>query len=241
MERRRRSLPRLSALAASMAMVAFVPVAVAHPAAATDAAGVAVDPVYGPPLITIKVSGAQFCGPPCGPVAIAFGSLSVADGIGVNPDGSFTAFVRVPGTVRPGAVPVIASQTQANGAATSAQTDYTVTVSTPAPTSYPPVVSPLSPTGAVPPPGVPPAPGTAVPGAPTTAPAAQPAGGTGPAGSTTSPTSPAGIPTRLVSAAGAARPAGTGTWPRWLAFVGAALAAAAAGAAVFRWRHRRRA
>jgi hypothetical protein len=154
----------------------------ARAAATPPVPGLAVDPTYGPPLTTIKVTGQGFCSS-CGPVQIQIANVGVdSSDLTWNPDGTFTAFVRVPGSARPGDDPVVAKQTPV-----TARTTFTVTTSVPAPTSYP------TPSSTQPPGGLPPQASTTQP------PAVQPT----PGSSTTSPGSlpPAGATSTTVSVA----------------------------------------
>ncbi len=118
--------------------------AAAVPAAPSYAADqpnptVAIDPGYGPPLSTVKVSGYGFCAAPCPNVNINIAGVYVANTT-VTAKGRFSALVQIPGSARPGSTPVIASQTnQLHG-----RTTFTVTISAPAPHSYPrPSLQPL--------------------------------------------------------------------------------------------------
>src|SRR5437899_2156048 len=95
-------------------MVSFVVVVASSVPAHADPS-IGVDPASGPPLTVVKVTGIGYCPAPCSAVTIKIDTLNVATGVPVDGDGSFTAFVRVPGSVRPGAVAVIASQTDGNG------------------------------------------------------------------------------------------------------------------------------
>lgn len=108
-------------------------------AAAAPLPAITVDPGYGPPLTTVKVVGRSFCAT-CGPVALSVAALNV-DTAPVRADGSFSHLVRIPGSTRPGAVTIAASQ-----GASTARTTFTVTVFQPAPKTY-------SPPSTVPPPG----------------------------------------------------------------------------------------
>jgi hypothetical protein len=120
-----------------LATAAIVLAMPAGPAAAAVRA-IAVDPTTGPPLTTIKVTGSGFCAAPCGPVSISVGSLYVSSGVTVASDGTFTTFIRIPGTARPGPVDVIATQTGSDGGSGEARSTFTVTINQPAPKSYPP-------------------------------------------------------------------------------------------------------
>jgi hypothetical protein len=232
--RRPRPNIRIAILATSMLVSALaVMVGAAGPSAA-DAPGVAVDPAYGPPLTTIKVTGAHFCGSPCGPAAIVIANLTVADNIPVSPDGTFTTFVRVPGTARPGAVPVLVSQTAASGATQTARDDFTVTVSTPAPTIYPPPATGQVPSAGTPAAGIPPSsPASSLPGPNT---GTGRVGGPGP--KSTADARGYGPAAPRVDRAARTSPAGTSPW--WIVLLALAVVAAAGLAAVV-WRHRRQA
>lgn len=131
--------------------------------AAADAApapGLGINPPYGPPLTTVKLTGTGFCAAPCGAVHITVASVRVdSSNLTWHPDRTFTVIVQVPGSARPGGVPVVATQTDRAGNQVSARTQFAVTINVPAPTRYPtptslqppgggpgPVVSPAQPT-----------------------------------------------------------------------------------------------
>jgi hypothetical protein len=197
---------------------------------AATAPGLGVDPPYGPPLTIIKLSGTGFCPAPCGPIQITIASVRVdSASLTWHPNRTFTAFAQVPGSARPGDVPVVATQTDNNGQQVAARTRFAVTINAPAPKHYPTPTS-LQPPGGPPPPahGSPqpthhPAPTTL---ATTSSPAATPTS-----------TSPADHPSGASShqSGGSSSPTGP-----ILALTGAALAAAVGAIAVTWWYRRRR-
>src|SRR2546430_445004 len=136
-------------------------------AAEPGAPGLGVDPPYGPPLTTVKLTGTGFCPAPCGPIQLTIASVRVDTGPFTWPaDHTFTVLARVPGSARPGDVPVVATQTDATGQQIAARARFSVTINVTAPVHYPP------PTGTQPPrrlPGTP-----APPPAPTPPPAPAP-------------------------------------------------------------------
>ena len=136
--------------AASSVTIVLALVLSATGSAAAPASGVAVDPTYGTPLTVVNVTGTGFCHSGCSAVSISVGSLFVASDVAVQNDGSFSKVIRMPGTVRPGEVAITASQTDQNGAPTSARTTFTVTTGTPAPTQYPTPSTIQPPTGSPP-------------------------------------------------------------------------------------------
>jgi hypothetical protein len=205
----------------ALATAAIVLTMPAGPATAAVRA-IAVDPTTGPPLTTIKVTGSGFCPPPCGTVSISVGSLYVSSAITVASDGTFSTFIRIPGTVRPGPVDVIATQTTSDGGSGEARSTFMVTINQPAPKSYPP-------------PSTVPAPG-GLPGAATPAASQNPAGT---ASSATSPGNGVSSPTRADNAAPpATRPTSGGYGPvGWSLAVLLVIGLAAAG--WWGWRRRR--
>src|SRR5436190_21861854 len=107
-------------------------------AAAPGAPGLGADPPYGPPLTTIKLTGTGFCAAPCGPIRLTIANVRVdASTPTWQPDGTFITFARVPGSARPGDIPVVASQTDAGGQEIVARARFSVTPNVPAPTLYP--------------------------------------------------------------------------------------------------------
>ena len=120
-------------------------------AASAATPGLAVNPNGGPPLTTIKITGQGFCkaGPSCGPVSITIAYVQVdSSDLTWTSGTSFTGFVRVPGSARPGADAVVAEQT-VNGNQVMARTTFNVATGIPAPTSYPTPAS-LQPPGGFP-------------------------------------------------------------------------------------------
>lgn len=114
-------------------------------ATASPVPTVSVNPAYGPPLTIVKVTGHAFC-TTCGQVTIFVSSLAV-DRASVAANGTFSKLIRIPGSSRPGAAMIGASQ----GGGRPALTTFTVTVDQPAPTTYPPPSS-IPPPGNLPPP-----------------------------------------------------------------------------------------
>jgi len=108
---------------------------------------IAIDPRSGPPLTTIKVSGSGFCGAPCSPVSILVDNLHVDDNVAVDGSGNFSTFVQIPGGTSAGHTPVMATQSDAAGNPSTAQTDFNVTPNQPAPVQYPPPSSVQPPSG----------------------------------------------------------------------------------------------
>jgi hypothetical protein len=189
-------------------------------------AAIAVNPVSGPPLTNVEITGTGFCPAPCAPVAIAFNSLYVSSGVSVGSDGRFTTVVRVPGTVGAGTIRIEASQTDVGGSVTTASTSFTVTPSTPAPTSYP------TPSNVQPPSGM-----------PQTTNATQ-GGGTRSGTTTTDPTSSSStspsttLKDRSAATASVVNPASQS--PALGVILGAAGALLAVGAGAVAWRRRQR-
>jgi hypothetical protein len=115
-------------------------------AASAPVPGLAIDPTGGSPLTTLKITGQGFCkpGPTCGPVSITIAYVQVdSSRLTWTSPTMFTGFVRVPGSARPGADPVIAQQT-VDGKQVTARTAFNVATGVPAPTSYttPPSLQP---------------------------------------------------------------------------------------------------
>lgn len=185
------------------------------------------DPGYGPPLTTVQVTGRAFC-TSCGPVALSVSALNV-DTAPVRADGTFSRVVRIPGSTRPGAVTIAATQ----GTAT-ARTTFTVTVFQPAPTTYP---APKT----VPAPGNLPSGGASgtqaqTTAAPTPGPStASPRPSSGTTSTTTSPNASGGQPTTVSPAADQRSSANSSAWPIAAIVVLAALLAAGG---TFWWRRR---
>lgn len=231
------------------AVVLLLALWVCLPAAAVPAASAAtvptivVDPTYGPPLTTLRVTGRSFCPAPCSPVSISAGSLILEAGVAVDAGGRFTTFIRLPGTVRPGEVTISASQTTRTGSPVQASTTFTVTISVPAPKTYPPPQTIPAPGG------LPPRPGAATPTrtvAPTTTPSpthtpgssatTKPTATSGPATTTGLPTATATATAATIQASPTSAPS-SGTSPVWWVLLVAAAAAAVAGGVI--WLRRR--
>lgn len=128
---------RWAVVGSVLVVVLAVTLAMTAPAVASSPS-IGIDPASGPPLTTIRVSGLAYCPPPCGPVSIIIGTLTVQDAVGVDAAGTFTSYVRVPGTARAGTTAVIASQSDSHGGSLTSRTDFNVTPSHPPPTVYPP-------------------------------------------------------------------------------------------------------
>jgi hypothetical protein len=96
-------------------------------AVAPPAPSIAVDPSGGHPLDSVTVSGSSFCAT-CGPVQIRVDFQPVGSAT-PSGDGTFSALVQIPGTVRPEQIPIDATQTATSGTPTTARTWFTVTVS----------------------------------------------------------------------------------------------------------------
>jgi hypothetical protein len=203
----------------------------AGPAGATPAPGLGIDPTYGPPLTIVKLTGTGFCPPPCGAVQITISFVRVdSSNLTWHRDGTFTILVQVPGSARPGSVPVVASQTDAKDQQLVARTSFQLTVNVPAPTHYP------TPKALQPPGGA----GSVAGSTPRSRPVSSPAISTPHTKPTTTPAlSSAGSSSAatLSSTAAADQRSGSGSDIGAIAgIVAAGIAAAAAGA----WWYRRR-
>jgi hypothetical protein len=122
---------RVRALATATALVLVF--AVAFAIALVPGAAYAVGPVVqlsppsGPPGTTIRVTGTGFCAEPCERVRIQVGTFLVAADVPVTDDGRFGVEVEVPTTIRPGEVPVLASQHDPNGVELVGRSAFVVT------------------------------------------------------------------------------------------------------------------
>lgn len=208
--------------------VAAAALGTAMPAFATGPA-IQIRPPYGPPMTVVKIVGAAFCPKPCSPVSIRVSSLYVANDVPVSSGGHFTAIVRIPDSVSPGANQVVAQQSDAHGANRTAYGTFTVTVGQPAPTHY-------RLTGSPPPPGGLPAPSQAStrPPRPTHQPSRSSASPTRAAVPTLRPSA---SPTPSVQPVAAQEPVPAHGSKRWVVYV-LVVVAAAAGTAGVVWRRR---
>ena len=100
--------------------------------------------VHGPALLLNPVSGTAgtevgarghgFCAAAaCSPVKITVAGVVVASNIRVSASGAINTIFRVPGGTAPGQLPVVASQTLANGSVATAYSYFTVTIRPSAP------------------------------------------------------------------------------------------------------------
>ena len=189
----------------------------ASPAAATTTPSIQVYPAYGPPGTVVQVTGQGFCPPPCGSVTVYVGTEQVALDVQVSTAGRFIRNVEIPGSVRPGTVPLSARQVDEHGASRQGSGSFSVTVGLPPPTRLP------LPTGSPP---VQPVPGFSPSTAsvtPTPSPSAS-AGTTSPSPSLTNvPPVPTQTP-QATSSASSASSGGLSPW-WWVALAAVAVAA----------------
>lgn len=145
-------IQRRSAVSAAVLTLAVCALSATGTAYGANVPAIGIDPAYGPPRTIVKIVGTGFCtaAAGCSPVSILVDSLYVDGGIAVGADHGFTAYIQIPGTVRPGSVAVQAVQTDHSGAQVTARDEFTATTGAPAPTLYPTPAT-IPPPGGLPP------------------------------------------------------------------------------------------